>query len=143
MPKYKDSPEGRAAKQARKEKLRELMEELSVEDMPDLRSLFKEMVGNILENGLEAELDEELGYSKYDYKNKTGDNSRNGHSRKAMKTSFVDAELAISQDRNGEFEPQIVKKYQTSLTDDIEEKILSMYAKGIATNDISDHIIDI
>lgn len=143
MPKYKDSPEERAAKQARKEKLRELMGELSVEDMSDLRSLFKEMVGDILENGLEAELDEELGYSKYDYKNKTGSNSRNGHSRKTMKTSFGDIELAVPRDRNSEFEPQIVKKQQTSLTGDIEEKILSMYAKGMTTNDISDHIMDI
>ncbi len=67
MPKYKDSPEVRAAKKERKEKFREFLSMLDIEDMSDLRSAFKEKV---LENGLEAELDEELGYTKYDYRNK-------------------------------------------------------------------------
>ena len=70
MPRYKDSPEVRAAKKERKEKLREFLSLLDVEDMSDLRSVFKEMVGEVLENGLEAELDDELGYSRYDYRNK-------------------------------------------------------------------------
>ena len=78
------------------------------------------MVGEVLENGLEAELDDELGYSKYDYQNKDTEKSR-----------------------NEEFEPQIVKKNETSLAGDIEEKILSMYVKGMTTNDISSHIEDI
>ena len=82
MPRYKDSPEVRAAKKERKEKLREFLSLLDVEDMSDLRSVFKEMVGEVLENGLEAELDDELGYSRYDYRNKETENSRNGHSRK-------------------------------------------------------------
>lgn len=143
MPKYKLSPEERAAKAARKEKIRELMSEMQVKDMNDINSLFKEMVGDILENGLEAELDEELGYSKYDYRNKDTSNSRNGHSSKTMKTSFGDVEIAVPRDRNSEFEPQLVKKQQTSISQDIEEKILSMYAKGMTTNDISAHILEI
>ena len=56
--------------------------------------MFKEMVGEVLENGLEAELDDELGYSRYDYRNKETENSRNGHSRKTMKTSAGDLEIA-------------------------------------------------
>ena len=64
MPKYKLSSEERAAKQERKEKLKELMAGLEVKDVSDINSLFKEMVGEILENGLEAEMDEELGYGK-------------------------------------------------------------------------------
>ena len=64
MPKYKDSPEVRAAKQERKDMLREFLSLLEVDDMHDLRSLFKEMVGEVLENGLEAELDGELGYGR-------------------------------------------------------------------------------
>ena len=80
MPRYKDSPEVRAAKKERKDKLREFLSLLEVDDMRDLRSLFKEMVGEVLENGLEAELDDELGYSKYDYRNKNTKNSRNGYS---------------------------------------------------------------
>ena len=71
MPKYKDSPEVRAAKQERKDKMREFLSLLEVDDMHDLQSLFK-----VLENGLEAELDDELGYSKYDYRNKNTKNSR-------------------------------------------------------------------
>lgn len=143
MPKYKDSPEVRAAKKERKEKLREFLQLLDVEDYGDLRSVFKEMVGEVLENGLEAKLDDELGYSKYDYRNKDTENSRNGYSRKSVKTSAGPVEIAIPRDRNGDFEPQIIKKNETSLTGDIEEKIMSMYAKGMTTNDISAHIQDI
>ena len=143
MPRYKDSPEERARKQERKDKLRELLSAMDVEDMSDLKSLFKEMVGEVLENGLEAELDDELGYSKYDYRNKDTENSRNGYSRKTVKTSAGGVEIAVPRDRNGEFEPQIIKKNESSLTGDIEEKILSMYAKGMSTNDISAHIQDI
>lgn len=143
MPRYKDSPEVRAAKKERKEKLREFLSLLDVEDMSDLRSVFKEMVGEVLENGLEAELDDELGYSRYDYRNKETENSRNGHSRKTMKTSAGDLEIAVPRDRNGEFEPKLVRRNETTLSGDIEEKIISMYAKGMTTNDISAHIEDI
>ena len=59
-----------------------------------------------MENGLEAELDEDLGYSRYDYKNKATDNSRNGHSSKTLRTSFGDVEVSVPRDRKGEFEPQ-------------------------------------
>ena len=79
MPRYKDSPEVRAVKQERREKLRELLALMEVEDVRDLKSVFKEMVGEVLENGLEAEFDDKLGYTKYDYRNKDTDNSRNGH----------------------------------------------------------------
>lgn len=82
-------------------------------------------------------------YSKYDYKNKTTDNSRNGHSSKTLRTSFGDVEVSVPRDRSGEFEPQILKKNQTSVSQDIEEKILSMYAKGMTTGDIETHIQDI
>lgn len=128
---------------ARKAKVRELMQELDINDMSDINALFKEFVGDILENGLEAELDDELGYSKYDYRNKDTDNSRNGHSSKTMKTSFGEVDIDVPRDRKGEFEPQLVKKQQTSLSGDIEEKILSMYAKGMTTRDIDAHIREI
>lgn len=91
MPKYKDSPEVRAARKERKEKLREFLQLLDVEDYSDLRPVFKEMVGEVLENGLEAELDDELGY---DYRNKNTENSRNGYSRKSVKTSAGSVEIA-------------------------------------------------
>ena len=143
MPRYKLSPEERAAEQERKENLRNIMKGLDVKNFEDLKDVFKLMVGEMLENGLEGELDDELGYTKYDYRNKDGENSRNGYSRKTLKTSFGETEIKVPRDRDGEFEPQLVKKNQTTLTGDIEEKILSMYAKGMTTSDIETHIQDI
>ena len=111
--------------------------------MEDIQELFKETIAEFMENGLDAELDEELGYSRYDYKNKDTDNSRNGHSSKTLKTSFGEVDIDIPRDRKGEFDPVILKKNQTSISQDIEEKILSMYAKGMTTSDIETHIRDI
>ena len=65
---------------ARREKIRELLQMANIGSMDDIQNLFKETIAEFVENGLEAELDDELGYSKYDYKNKDTDNSRNGHS---------------------------------------------------------------
>ena len=65
---------------ARREKIRELLQMANIGSMDDIQNLFKETIAEFMENGLEAELDDELGYSKYDYKNKDTDNSRNGHS---------------------------------------------------------------
>ncbi len=135
----KRSPE----EQARREKIRELLQSSGVSSMEDIQNLFKETIAEFMENGLDAELDDELGYSKYDYKNKDTDNSRNGHSSKTLRTSFGDVEVSVPRDRKGEFEPQILKKNQTSISQDIEEKILSMYAKGMTTSDIEAHIRDI
>ena len=143
MPKYKLSPEERAAEKERKENLRNIMKGLDVKSFDDLKDVFKLMVGGMLENGLEGERDDELGYTKYDYRNKDGENSRNGYSKKTLKTSFGETEIKVPRDRDGEFEPQLVKKNQTTLTGDIEEKILSMYAKGMTTSDIEAHIQDI
>ncbi len=128
---------------ARRAKIRELLQESNISSMADIKELFKETIAEFMENGLDAELDEELGYSKYDYKSKNTDNSRNGHSSKTLKTSFGDVEVDIPRDRKGEFEPVILKKNQTSISQDIEEKILSMYAKGMTTSDIEAHIMDI
>jgi transposase-like protein len=129
--------------QARRAKIRELLRESNISSMEDIQDLFKETIAEFMENGLDAELDEELGYSKYDYKNKGTDNSRNGHSSKTLRTSFGDVEVSVPRDRKGEFEPQLLKKNQTSVSQDIEEKILSMYAKGMTTGDIEAHIRDI
>lgn len=126
-----------------RKKLLALLQDAGIGDVEGVQELFKEMVGTVLESGLEGELDEELGYSKYDYRNKQTDNSRNGHSEKTLKSSLGDLEISIPRDRKGEFEPQLVKKNQTSLSGDIEDKILSMYAKGMSTSDIESHIRDI
>lgn len=128
---------------ARRAKIRELLQESNISSMEDIQELFKETIAEFIENGLDAELDEELGYSRYDYKNKDTDNSRNGHSSKTLKTSFGEVDIDIPRDRKGEFDPVILKKNQTSISQDIEEKILSMYAKGMTTSDIETHIRDI
>ena len=129
--------------QARRAKIRELLQESNISSMEDIQNLFKETIAEFMENGLDAELDDELGYSKYDYKNKDTENSRNGHSSKTLRTSFGDVEAAVPRDRKGEFDPQLLKKNQTSISQDIEEKILSMYAKGMTTGNIETHIRDI
>ena len=139
MSRRKRSPE----EQARREKIRELLQIGGISSMEDIQNLFKETIAEFMENGLDAELDDELGYSRYDYKNKDTDNSRNGHSSKTLRTSFGDVEVSVPRDRKGEFEPQLLKKNQTSISQDIEEKILSMYAKGMTTSDIEEHIRDI
>ena len=127
----------------RRAKIRELLQARNISSMDDIQNLFKETIAEFMENGLDAELDEELGYSKYDYQNKDTDNSRNGHSSKTLRASFGEVDVSIPRDRKGEFEPQLLKKNQASVSQDIEEKILSMYAKGMSTSDIESHIRDI
>lgn len=139
MPRRKMTEE----EKARKEQIQRVLSGLDIRGFGDIQSLFKEMVGEVLENGLEGELEEELGYSKYDYRNKETENSRNGYTPKTVKTSFGEVNINVPRDRNGEFEPQLVKKQQTTLTGDIEEKILSLYSKGMTTSDIETHIRDI
>ena len=139
MPVKKRTPE----ENARRSKIRELLDMSNITSMDDIQNLFKETIAEFMEDGLETELDKELGYSRYDYRNKNTENSRNGHSSKTLRTSFGDVEVAVPRDRKGEFEPQLLKKNQTSISQDIEEKILSMYAKGMTTGDIEAHIQDI
>lgn len=139
MARRKRTPE----ENARREKIRELLQLANVGSMDDIQELFKDTIAEFMENGLEAELDDQLGYSRYDYKNKDTDNSRNGHSSKTLRTSFGDVEVSVPRDRKSEFDPKVLRKNQTSISQDIEEKILSMYAKGMTTGDIEAHIQDI
>lgn len=130
-------------RRARRKELLELLQGAGVTDVAGVQELYKEMIGTVIENGLEGELEEELGYSKYDYRNKETENSRNGYSEKTLKGSLGELEISVPRDRNGDFEPQLVKKHQTTISGDIEEKILSMYAKGMTTSDIEGHIKEI
>lgn len=139
MARRKRTPE----ENTRREKIRELLQLANVGSMDDIQELFKDTIAEFMENGLEAELDDQLGYSRYDYKNKDTDNSRNGYSSKTLRTSFGDVEVSVPRDRKSEFEPKVLRKNQTSISQDIEEKILSMYAKGMTTGDIEAHIQDI
>jgi putative transposase len=131
-----ESPE----RQALREMVSGYLKDNPVKNGGDVNALMREMMSIILEGSLDGEMDEELGYSKYDFRNKETDNSRNGYSTKTLHTSYGDMELEVPRDRNGEFEPKVVKKYQNTLTQDMEEKILSMYAKGMTTGDIESHM---
>ena len=129
--------------------MREMMSEyvknnnLSVKNGTDIKSIMRDMMSVLLEGALDGELDEALGYSKYDYKNKDTGNSRNGHSKKTMHTSYGDVDINIPRDRAGEFESHLIKKYQNTVSQDMEEQIISMYAKGMTTSDIEAHMQDL
>jgi putative transposase len=116
-----------------------LLEHYRPETVQDVQEMLKDLLGDTLQGLLEGEMEDELGYSKYDYANKDTDNSRNGYSKKNVVSSMGEIGLDIPRDRKGEFEPQIVKKNQTDISN-IEDQVLSMYAKGMTTRDISDHL---
>lgn len=98
----------------RRAKIRELLQAANVSSMDDIQVLFRDTIAEFMENGLETELEDQLGYGRYDYKSKDTDNSRNGHSSKTLRTSFGDVEVSVPRDRKSEFDPIILKKNQTS-----------------------------
>ena len=115
----------------------------NIGSMDDIQNLFKETIAEFMENGLEAELEDELGLQQIRLQEQ-------GHGQQPQRPQQQDAahqlrdvEVSVPRDRKGEFEPQVLKKNQTSISQDIEEKILSMYAKGMTTGDIEAHIQDI
>lgn len=116
-------------------KLKELIAEYGIKDMNDVHEFVKKLTAETIQAALDAELDSELGYSKYDYKNKQTSNSRNGHSSKTVQGSMGEMELQIPRDREGEFEPQLVKKHQTDISS-IEDKVIFLYSQGVSTRDI-------
>ena len=128
---------------ARREKISEMLQALDISSMDDIKELYRQTIAQFMKNSLGSELDESLGHERYDQAKKDTENSRNGYSKKTLKTSFGDAEIAVPRDRKSEFNPQILKKNQTSVSEDIEAKIISMYAKGMTCNDINEHIKDI
>ena len=116
-------------------KLKDLIKEYGIKDMNDVHNFVKMLMAETIQTALDAELDEELGYSKYDYKNKNTKNSRNGYSTKIVQSSNGEMELKIPRDRDGDFEPQLVKKHQTDIST-IEDKVIFLYSQGVSTRDI-------
>lgn len=114
------------------------MDDKNITDVGDLQSELKEMLKSGVETLLDAELDEELGYERYSHQSES-DNYRNGKSTKRVRTDMGEIDLKIPRDRNGEFNPQIVPKHSTDISA-IEDKLISMYAKGMSQRDISEHI---
>ncbi|MCI0446457.1 IS256 family transposase [bacterium] len=99
----------------------------------------KKLIKSSLEGMLDAELTEHLGYEKHSVQGKNTGNSRNGSSRKTLKNDNGEIDLSVPRDRNGSFDPVIVKKYERTLGP-IEDKIISMYAKGMTVRDIQSHV---
>ena len=117
-----------------------LIEEYQPETIQDLQEALKDLLGDTMEQMLKAELDEHLDY---EYGEKPLSlNTRNGSSKKTVKSSYGNIDLNIPRDREGSFEPQALKKYQKDISN-IENQIISMYAKGMTTRDISTHIKEI
>jgi len=110
--------------------------------MQDIQEMLKSLFSGAIEEMLEAEMDEHLGYEKHSPIGDLTGNSRNGYNTKTLQTQMGKTEINIPRDRNGEFEPQLIEKYQTK-SNDIEKQIIAMYAKGMSTRDIEDHLREI
>ena len=126
------------------EKEQALAEMLSgqCKSIEDVRELLKRIFKGTLEGMLEAEMTEHLGYEKNSQDGDGSGNSRNGYNVKTIQSDLGETVLRVPRDRNGEFEPKVIGKYQTK-TDNLEQQIIAMYAKGMSNRDIEDHLRDI
>jgi putative transposase len=122
-----------------KEQLRQFIKENKLVTAQDAQNALKDLFAETIQEMLEAEMDTHLGYDKHDVKSKQTTNSRNGRSRKTVTSEYGDQEISIPRDRQGEFEPLVVKKHQSNVTG-IEDQIVALYAKGVSTRDIQDHL---
>lgn len=116
-----------------------LIEDYNIKDTNDIKDMLKDLLSGTIQTMLEAEIEHELGYAKHSMKDKATSNARNGHSKKTVRSEYGNLDLDIPRDRNAEFEPQIIPKYQREITG-IEGQILSLYAKGMSNRDIEDHL---
>lgn len=121
---------------------RQLIAAYDIKGMDDIKAMVRDLVGDTLQDMLSCELDEHLGYEKYDTRDKQTDNSRNGHSRKTLRSEYGEVEIDVPRDRKGEFEPIVVAKHQRDISE-IEGQIISMYAKGMSNRDIEEHMRDL
>ena len=122
--------------------MKNFVKENDIRDLAQLDTVLKEITGIVLEEMLEAERDDYLGYSRYDSANKETENSRNGYSPKTVQSIHGKIALDIPRDRDGDFEPELIKKYQRDISG-IEDRIISMYARGMTVRDIQSHLEDI
>ncbi len=125
-----------------KEQLRQLIKERDMKTATDVHEMIKDLFGEVLQEILEAELDNSLGYEKNDRENKKTSNSRNGYTKKKVTGHLGDMTISVPRDRHGEFEPVVVPKHSRDVSA-IEGQILSMYAKGMSTRDIQSHLHEI
>ena len=126
-----------------KEQIKQYLKENNLKDGQSIEDALTDMFKEFLQEALESELDHHLGYSKYDWKNKKTDNSRNGHTRKSVRTTQGKIDLNMPRDTEGTFDPVIVKKHERQVNPSIDDRIISMYAKGMSDRDINRHMKEI
>ncbi|MDD6539262.1 MAG: IS256 family transposase [Firmicutes bacterium] len=121
-----------------------LIDEYDIETADDIQEALKDLLGGTIKSMMEAEMDEHLGYGSYERSEtrEPGDNYRNGTKKKNIRSSYGEFQVDVPQDRNSTFEPQIVKKHQKDISE-IDQKIISMYARGLTTRQISEQIEEI
>ena len=120
--------------------IQSLIEEYDIETAEDIQDALKDLLGGTIKSMMEAEMDEHLGYEPYECYEK--DNYRNGTKRKSVRSRYGEFEIEVPKDRNSSFEPQVVQKRQKDISE-IDQKIISMYARGLTTRQISEQIEDI
>jgi transposase-like protein len=123
-----------------REQARKFLKENNLKDGESIADALRDSFKELIQEALEAEMEQELGYSKYDWSNKETENSRNGHHKKTVRSKFGNVELNIPEDKKGEFDPVIVPKHSREAHPSINDMILSMYAKGMSTPDIHSHM---
>src|SRR5918997_1756157 len=115
----------------------ELATATNIDDFFGREGIFARLFAGTLEHMLEAELTAQLGYPPYAVEGRNSGNSRNGKRSRNLRTSAGDMHIQVPRDRNSEFQPALLENYQTS-TNELEEKIIALYAKGVSTRDIQD-----
>ena len=113
----------------------ELAKAESMDDFFGKDGIFAKLFADTLESMMEEELTDHLGYEPYEVKGHHSGNSRNGYYNKKVRTSEGDTDVRIPRDRNGDYEPKILRRYASN-TNELEEKIIGLYAKGMSTRDI-------
>ena len=124
---------------ATKEQIRQIIADNDLNSVADVYSLLKDSFKDILQELMEAELDASLGYEKNQKGDVSTSNKRNGHSPKTLKSQYGEFQINVPRDREGEFGPKLIPKYQRDISG-IEEKVISLYARGMSTRDIHDQI---
>lgn len=120
--------------------IQQLLQEYDIETAEDIQDALKDLLGGTIKEMMEAEMDDHLGYQKSERSD--SDDYRNGYKSKRVNSSYGSIDIDVPQDRKSTFEPQVVKKRQKDISD-IDQKIISMYAKGMTTRQISETIEDI
>lgn len=126
--------------EGKREIIQKLLQEYEIQSAQDIQEAFKDLLGGTIKEMMEAEMDSHLGYQKSERSD--SDDYRNGYKSKQVNSSYGSVEIEVPQDRKSTFQPQVVKKRQKNISD-IDQKIISMYAKGMTTRQISDTLYDI